>query len=96
MHNYENFHKVKEMIERKKKSGWEFIFMGANIDAAAEAKRFGIDSDHSVNYHCDSTGTVLNYEVMSDVVCSFRKGSGISKSWKKRIDDDFNERKKPR
>ena len=50
--------KVKSMIERqKKKYGWEFLFLGANIDAIQEAGRFGIDASHAVNYECDSEGT---------------------------------------
>ena len=53
------------MIERQKeKYGWEFLFLGANIDAAAEARRFGISADRAVNYKCDEAGTALNYEVI--------------------------------
>ena len=89
-----SYDKIKSMIEQKKQCGWEFIFMGANIDAVAEAKRFGIDEDRSVNYRCDSKGTALNYEVMNDIVCSFRSGTEISRSWKKMIDDDVKQRGK--
>ena len=53
------------MIQRQKeKYGWEFLFLGANIDAAKEAARFGIGADRSVNYKCDEEGTALNYEVI--------------------------------
>lgn len=45
---------------------WEFLFLGANIDAAKEAARFGIGADRSVNYKCDEAGTALNYEVISE------------------------------
>ena len=46
------------MIERQKERyGWEFLFLGANIDAAAEARRFGISDDRAVNYKCDAPGT---------------------------------------
>lgn len=59
-HHY-TYDKVRNMIERQKERyGWEFLFLGANIDAAAEAKRFGIDESMAANYHCDEVGTVLN------------------------------------
>ena len=57
------------MIQRQKeKYGWEFLFLGANIDAAKEAARFGIGADRAVNYKCDEAGTALNYEVISEAV----------------------------
>lgn len=83
------------MIERqKKKYGWEFLFLGANIDAAAEARRFGISEDHAVNYKCDEEGTALNYEVISDAVCAVRASRPLSADWKKRIDEDVKKRGK--
>lgn len=64
---------VRRMIERQKERyGWEFLFLGANIDAAREAARFGIRPDRAVNYRCDRAGTALNYEVIGDAVCSVR------------------------
>lgn len=68
-------------------------FLGANIDAAAEAKRFGIAPERAANYHCDEAGTALNYEVISDVVCAVRMGVDIDEDWKARIDEDFMKRK---
>lgn len=86
--------RVKEMIERQKsKYGWEFLFIGANIDAVETASRFGINEDRAVNYHSDSEGTRLNYEVMSDAICSVREARPLSADWKKRIDEDFEKRK---
>ena len=86
---------VKKMIERQKeKYGWEFLFLGANIDAAAEAKRFGISADRAVNYKCDETGTALNYEVIGEAVCNMRAARPLSADWKKRIDDDVQKRGK--
>ena len=83
------------MIERQKKNyGWEFLFLGANIDAAAEARRFGISEDHAVNYKCDEEGTALNYEVISDAVCAVRASRPLSADWKKRIDEDVKKRGK--
>ena len=87
------YDRVRRMIEREKEEyGWEFLFLGANIDAAAEAKRFGIEASRAANYHCDEKGTALNYEVLGDVVCSVRKGNCIDESWKKRIDEDYSKR----
>jgi len=92
-HNY-TYEKIHAMIKRQQeKYGWEFIFLGANIDAAAEAKRFGIDESRAANYHCDETGTALNYEVLSDVVCAVRMGVDIDDDWKTRIEADFKKRK---
>jgi uncharacterized protein YegL len=69
--------RIRKMIkERQEKYGWEFIFLGANIDAVETAEGFGIKADHAADYQADSVGTKLNYEVMSDTVTSFReKGS---------------------
>ena len=86
--------KVRKMIERQKeKYGWEFLFLGANIDAAAEAGKFGIDEDMSANYHCDSVGTALNFEVIGEAISSVRACSApLSADWKKKIDADFKKR----
>ncbi|MBR4057128.1 MAG: VWA domain-containing protein [Oscillospiraceae bacterium] len=90
-----DYDKVRKMIERQKgKYGWEFLFLGANIDAAAEARRFGIGEDRAVNYKCDEEGTALNYEVISEAVCSVRASRPLSADWKKRIDEDVQRRGK--
>ena len=90
-----DYDKVRKMIERQKeKYGWEFLFLGANIDAAAEAKRFGISADRAVDYKCDGRGTALNYEVIGDAVCSVRASRPLSADWKKRIDADVQKRGK--
>ncbi len=85
---------VKKMIERQKeKYGWEFLFLGANIDAAAEAGKFGIDESMSANYHCDSVGTALNFEVIGEAISSVRACSApLSADWKRKIDTDFKKR----
>ena len=86
--------RVKQMIQRQKdKYGWEFLFLGANIDAVETAGRFGIDADRAVNYHCDSAGTQLNYEVISEAICSVRCNQPLSRKWKQRIDEDYKSRK---
>ena len=85
--------KVKKMIERQKvKYGWEFLFLGANIDAVETASHFGIGADRAVNYNCDSEGTALNYEVVSDAICSVRCSAPLKSDWKKRIDEDYKKR----
>ena len=89
-----SYEEVRRMIERQKeKYGWEFLFLGANIDAAKEAARFGIREDRAVNYHCDSEGTALNYEVVAETICDVRACRPIQADWKKRIDEDFRKRK---
>lgn len=86
---------VKKMIEhRREKYGWEFLFIGANIDAVETAARYGIDKERAVNYNADSKGTRLNYEVMSETICSFRESRPITADWKKKIDKDFKTRNK--
>lgn len=89
-----NYEKIRSMISRQKESyGWEFIFLGANIDAITTAANFGISEEFAVKYHADKEGTRLNYESVSNVVSSYRKGSKIDRSWKKRIEKDFISRK---
>ena len=89
------YEKIKKLIDRQKtKFNWEFIFLGANIDAIETAARFGIDADRAANYHADSKGTRLNYESVSFAVSDIRANKNIDEKWKKRIDDDYIERKK--
>lgn len=85
--------KVKSQIERQKsKYGWEFIFLGANIDAVQTAKRFGIDEDRAQNYHADSEGVELNFLVMSNTVATFRDCGAMPKGWKDEIEKDYKSR----
>lgn len=88
-----NAERVKQMIERQKaRYGWEFLFLGANIDAVETARHFGIGADRAVNYHSDSAGTQLNYEVLSEAICAVRGSVQLGADWKKRIDEDFESR----
>lgn len=90
-----NYDKIKNMIEHQKnKYGWEFIFLGANIDSVATAEHFGIDKDRAADYKADSKGTLLNYEVISETVSSLRKNKKVSSSWKDRIERDYESRGK--
>lgn len=89
--------KVKQMIERQKsKYGWEFLFLGSNIDAVETAKSFGISEDRAVNYHADSKGTQLNYQVVGEAICAMRCSQPLSAGWKERIDEDYIKRSKKR
>ena len=87
------YQKVKSMIERQQKRyGWEFIFLGANIDANAEAKRFGIREEMAAEYICDEVGTALNYEAVSEVVSNLRASRPYYADWKKNIEKDYASR----
>lgn len=86
---------VKCMIEQqKKKCGWEFIFIGANIDAVETAKHFGIGEDRAVNYHADSKGTAVLYDSVSEAVCNMRACAPMASDWSEKINRDFKTRKK--
>ena len=88
-----SYDRVKAMIQRQKDTyGWEFLFLGANIDAAQEAARFGIDADRAANYHADPVGTGVIYEAVNETVCSFRASRPMAASWKRKIDEDFRKR----
>ena len=100
--NY-NYEQVKKMIEKEQKEyGWEFIFIGANIDACAEAERFGIRRERAVNYIHDDRGTKLIYEGVSQAMCAAMEADSpmameenLSKNkWKKEIFFDYLKRKK--
>ena len=89
------YDKVKSMIERQRERyGWEFLFLGANIDAAREAARFGIRADCAADYHADSVGTEVIYEAVSEAVCQVRRSAPLAADWKRNIDADFKGRKK--
>ncbi|MBE0450835.1 MAG: hypothetical protein IBX70_08310 [Clostridia bacterium] len=89
-----SYAKIKAMIEHQKsKYGWEFIFLGANIDAVSEAEKFGIDSSRAAQFHNDKEGIELNYKAVGEAICEMRSSSSISKDWKKSIDEDYKRRK---
>lgn len=84
---------IKTMIEHKKeKHGWEFIFLGANIDAVATAAQFGIEEDFAVDYRADNMGTKLNYESVNEAVIKVRSGQKMDRSWKNAIERDLETR----
>lgn len=89
--------KVKKLIkEKQEKDGWEFLFLGANIDAVSAASNIGINADRAVRYHSDSTGTAKNYEAVSEFACAMRTtplgAARLDDSWKKDIEEDFKKR----
>ena len=89
-----DYPRVREMIERQKeKYGWEFLFLGANIDAAKEAARFGISAERAANYHADHQGTGLVYEAVNAAVCAVRASRPLENEWRASIDKDFKGRK---
>ena len=84
---------VKQMIERQKKRyGWEFLFIGANIDAVETAARYGIDADRAVNYHADKEGTRVVYQSVANAVCSLRENKELKADWSEEIDRDYQSR----
>lgn len=84
---------VRSMIERQKeKYGWEFLFIGANIDAVETAANFGISRDRAVNYHADETGTDIVYETIAMAVENVRENHTLKADWSAKIDDDFKNR----
>ena len=84
---------LKRLIERQKeKYGWEFLFLGANMDAVETAGRFGIDADRAVRYHCDSAGIALNYEAVGEAILTLREKSILDRDWDARIREDYRKR----
>ena len=89
------YEKVKSMINRQKeKYGWEFLFLGANIDAVSTASMFGIAKSRAVNYKNDSVGTALNYQVLNETISHIRTCRGpLRDNWKADIEEDYGNRK---
>ena len=91
-HRY-TYNKVKHMIEHEKeKYNWEFLFLGANIDAISVASRFGIRGNRAVNFENDSQGTALNFDVLCETVRSYRDMNCIDDNWSDRIKTDYKKR----
>ena len=86
--------RVREMVSRQKEQyGWEFLFLGANIDAVEMARHFGIREDRAVTYRCDSEGTALNFEVLDAAISAVRENELLTAGWKRRIDEDHSRRR---
>ena len=84
---------VKKMVKEKEKDGWEFLFIGANIDSVETAGNFGIRSDRAVNYHADEKGTSVLYEAVCAQVSNLRKSKKVSSDWSRAIEEDYESRK---
>ena len=85
--------KLRQMIEKEKtKYGWEFLFLGANIDALSAAGSLGIEEDRAANYMPDSRGTRLNYEALGCAISALRSKAALGREWKEEIDKDFKTR----
>ncbi len=86
---------VKKMIERhKEEDGWEFLFIGANINAVETAAHYGIDKERAVNYNADSKGTHVLYDTVAKAVCRIRTLTPLRADWSEDIDVDFRRRRK--
>ena len=83
---------VKKLIEQQKECGWEFLFLGANIDAVQTAATFGIAPDRAANFHADRKGTKTVYKAVAEAVCGFRASKCMPGAWKEDIDEDFRSR----
>ena len=84
---------VQKMVKHEQeKHGWEFLFLGANMDAISAARSFGIREDRAVRYECDGAGTALNFAVVSETIGSFRKGAPIRADWSSEIAEDYKAR----
>ena len=90
------YEKIRRMIEREKEQyGWEFLFLGANMDAVKEAARFGIGADRAVRFENDAQGVAVNYHVVSETVSRMREApccASIGAEWKEQIEADFQKR----
>ena len=91
-----SYEKIRRMIEREKEQyGWEFLFLGANMDAVKEAARFGIGADRAVRFENDAQGVAINYHVVSETVCQMRQAAcpaSVGAEWKEEIEADFQKR----
>jgi len=93
-HEYD-YAKIKKMItDKQKKEKWEFLFLGANIDAVEVASFIGIDRKRAQNYHADAKGVSKNYETLSKAICSFAQNEELNEDWNKEIQEDYEQRTK--
>ncbi|OUO58705.1 hypothetical protein B5F74_09785 [Collinsella sp. An271] len=91
-----SYARIKNMIERRRKQGWEFLFIGANIDAGAEAEQLGIERDRAADYLADEQGTEVLYAAMASAVASVRSaptGGVLGNTWRENLDEDIRTRR---
>jgi hypothetical protein len=89
---------IRALVDRHREQGWEFLFLGANIDAISVAGRMGISEDRAVEYHADSQGTLLNFRAVGEAISHIRtpKSAPLSAGWKAPIEADRKNRKRSR
>ena len=88
-----SYDEVQRMVKHEQeKYGWEFLFLGANMDAISAARSFGIRADRAVRYRRDSAGTALNYSVVSETVSRVRRHERIEPDWSAPIEADVKKR----
>jgi len=86
--------RVKQLISRQKeKYGWEFLFLGANIDAVETAAGLGISADRAANFHCDSLGMEATYASVNNAVNMMRCNAPLGSQWKEEVEGDYNRRR---
>jgi uncharacterized protein YegL len=89
-----SYAKIRQMVQhQQEKYNWEFIFLGANIDAIGAAAQVGIRADRAVDFVADSKGVNLNYQCLSDSLEELRAGRPMPENWKQAIDEDYQKRK---
>ena len=87
------YEEVQRMVKHEQeKYGWEFLFLGANMDAISAARSFGIRADRAVRYRRDRAGTELNYRVVSETVAKVRRRETIDADWSAPIEADVKKR----
>ncbi|MBO7657855.1 MAG: VWA domain-containing protein [Clostridia bacterium] len=84
---------VKKLVSKKREEGWEFIFLGANIDAVETARTYGIDESRAMNYKCDAAGTAVNFRALGKALKSIRRESELDLDCLAEIRDDYESRK---
>ena len=88
-----SYDEVQRMVKHEQaKYGWEFLFLGANMDAISAARSFGIRADRAVRYRRDSAGTRLNYEVVGETIFRYRGKREIDADWSAPIEADVKKR----
>lgn len=88
-----SYESLKKLVERQKEQGWEFVFLGANIDSFAEARKFGISRENAVDYKCDAAGTAVVFDGICSFVARTRCGAAKKNDWRRKIDLDFMKRR---
>lgn len=89
-----NYAEIRRLIEQRKEMGWEFIFLGANIDAIGAAADIGIDASRASNFYADQAGINANFVSVSSAMSMMREQGKVSEDWKKELDEDEARRKK--